>query len=145
MLDYDRKWHEFILRYGKTFGSFLLGMVFVVTTDHRIVDALLASNENLSKNFVYKMLTSWLGNGLLLSSGKSWQTMRKIITPTFHFKILEGFVEVFDRQSDALIAKLKSKADGITPVNIYEPVGLLTLDIIAGTAVQLVCNSLTCF
>ncbi|XP_005177310.2 cytochrome P450 4ae1 isoform X1 [Musca domestica] len=139
--NYDRKWHEFILRYGKTFGSFLLGMVFVVTTDHRIVDALLASNENLSKNFVYKMLTSWLGNGLLLSSGKSWQTMRKIITPTFHFKILEGFVEVFDRQSDALIAKLKSKADGITPVNIYEPVGLLTLDIIAETAMGVVINA----
>ncbi|XP_073830242.1 cytochrome P450 4ae1 [Musca autumnalis] len=140
--NYEQKWHEFILKYGRTFSSITLGMVFVVTTDHRIVDVLLASNDNLRKNnFVYMMLSSWLGDGLLLSSGQTWQTMRKIITPTFHFKILEGFVEVFNRQTDTLIAKLMSRADGRTPVNIYEPMGLLTLDIIAETAMGTIINA----
>ncbi|XP_061403062.1 cytochrome P450 4ae1-like [Musca vetustissima] len=136
--NYKTKWHEFIRHYGKTFAAYIFGMVFVITTDHRVVDAILGSNEYLRKNLVYRMLSRWLGDGLLLSSGKKWQTMRKIITPTFHFKILEGFVEIFDRQSDTLIAKLKSNADGITPINIYKPMGLLTLDIIVETAMGVV-------
>lgn len=103
----------------------------MVTVDHRISDVLLASQYNLRKNFVYKMLNCWLGDGLLLSNGKKWQAMRKIITPTFHFKILEEFVDVFDRQTNVLIQKL-ALTDGRSPVNVYDQMGLLTMDIIAG-------------
>lgn len=107
----------------------------MVTVDHRISDVLLASQSNLRKNFVYKMLNCWLGDGLLLSNGKKWQAMRKIITPTFHFKILEEFVDVFDRQTNVLIQKL-ALTDGRSPVNVYDQMGLLTMDIIAGMYVN---------
>lgn len=78
------------------------------------------------------MLNGWLGNGLLLSSGKTWFKMRKIITPTFHFKILEQFVDVFDRQANVFVDKLHHWADGEKVVNIYEQISLLTMDIITG-------------
>ena len=109
-----------------------LGNLIVVTVDHRIVDTILMSQEHLEKHVLYYLLSPWLGNGLLLSTGKTWSTMRKIITPTFHFKILEQFLVVIDRQADIFIEKLKSKADGCTVLNIEEPMSLLTLDIIAG-------------
>lgn len=69
----------------------------------------------------------WLGEGLLLSTGKKWHIRRKIITPTFHFKILEQFVEVFDRQSNIFVDQLMTKADGV-PFDIIPAVTLLTLD-----------------
>lgn len=39
----------------------------------------------------------------MTSTGDKWHAMRKIITPTFHFKILEKFCEVFDKQSTILV------------------------------------------
>lgn len=119
-------------RYGKIFCARALGCVAVVTVDHRVAEAVLSSQDHIQKHFLYKMLIEWLGNGLLLSKGKTWHTMRKIITPTFHFKILEQFIDVFDRQTNVFIGKLKLVADGKRVVNIYEYMGLLTMDIIAG-------------
>lgn len=104
----------------------------MVTVDHRVVDTILTSQEHLDKHLLYSLLTPWLGNGLLLSTGKAWSTMRKIITPTFHFKILEQFLVIINRQTDIFIEKLKSKADGCSIINIEKPMSLLTLDVIAG-------------
>lgn len=109
-----------------------MGFICVVTVDHRIVETILSSQDHLEKHFLYRMLSTWLGNGLLLSSGKNWFNMRKIITPTFHFKILEQYVEVYDRQTNIFIEKLKKVADGQRAINIYEYMSLLTMDIIAG-------------
>nr|AID61424.1 cytochrome P450 [Calliphora stygia] len=135
------KWPQFVARFGKTFCALTLGNLIVVTVDHRIVESLLSSQDHLEKHFLYKMLSIWLGNGLLLSSGQTWHKMRKIITPTFHFKILEQFIEVFDRQTDVFVEKLKLLADGKKVVNIYEYMGLLTMDIIAETAMGVTINA----
>ena len=63
----------------------------------------------------------------MLSTGKKWFNRRKIITPTFHFKILEQFVEVFDRQSSVFVKNLSLKVDG-KPFDIHPIVTLLALD-----------------
>ncbi|XP_054087155.1 cytochrome P450 4ae1 isoform X2 [Zeugodacus cucurbitae] len=106
----------------------------VVTADPRYVEVLLSSQKHIQKNQLYWLLRGWLGDGLLLSYDRKWQMMRKIITPTFHFKILEQFVDVFERQSRVLVQKLATLADGATIVDIYPHVGLMTLDVIAETA-----------
>uniref|UniRef100_A0A1A9VSS6 Cytochrome P450 n=1 Tax=Glossina austeni TaxID=7395 RepID=A0A1A9VSS6_GLOAU len=113
------RWPQFVQRYGKIFYSRIIGQTVVVTVDHRLADALLSSRQNLSKHFVYHFLKDWLGSGLLLSSGQwTWQQMRKIITPTFHFQILEQFIEIFDRQADTIINALNKFSDGQQYVNI---------------------------
>lgn len=81
---------------------------------------------------MYDYLVAWLGRGLLLSWGKKWHSRRKIITPTFHFKILEQFVEIFDQQSTIMVKKLYEKADGKTAIYIFPVVCLCALDVIAG-------------
>lgn len=55
-----------------------------------------------------------------------------MITPAFHFSILEQFVEVFNANEKILIEKLKREAVGKDSVEIGGYVTSCTLDIICG-------------
>ncbi|XP_067636901.1 LOW QUALITY PROTEIN: cytochrome P450 4ae1-like [Eurosta solidaginis] len=136
------KFQEFVTRFGKSFcAPVLRSGLMVVTADQHYAEVLLSSQKHLQKNQLYWLLRGWLGDGLLLSHGRQWQMMRKIITPTFHFKILEQFVNVFDRQSRILVQKLNAYGDGETSVDISKSVGLMTLDVIAETAMGVCVNA----
>ncbi|XP_055857588.1 cytochrome P450 4d2-like [Episyrphus balteatus] len=128
------KFKSFREKYGKAYKSWVAHVLVLNTSDPKHVEAILNSSKHISKNSLYLMLREWLGQGLLLSDGSKWQHRRKIITPTFHFKILEEFVDVFDQQSSVLVEKLKPKSDGSTVIDIYPLVCLMALDIIAETA-----------
>ncbi|KAH8373836.1 hypothetical protein KR200_008027 [Drosophila serrata] len=130
------KFAEYVQRFGRSFMGCVLGHVVVITAEPRHVDALLHSQQQLRKATLYYALRGWLGNGLLLSHGDQWRAMRKIITPTFHFSILEQFVEVFDKQSRRLVERLQplTLASKGCVINIYPYVGLAALDIITETA-----------
>nr|CAD7594839.1 unnamed protein product [Timema genevievae] len=106
---------------------------YLMLSKPAMLEPILASNKNIEKSQDYVYLRPWLGTGLLTSSGKKWHTRRKILTPTFHFKILEDFLDVFQEQSDILVEKLKHKV-GKDPFNIFHYVTLCTLDIICETA-----------
>jgi cytochrome P450 family 4 len=77
-------------------------------------------------------LKPWLNTGLLTSTGSKWISRRKILTPAFHFKILEDFVETFDTQSSVLVEKLR-KFEGRGEFNIFPLTALCALDIICGS------------
>lgn len=64
-------------------------------------------------------------------SGQRWHTHRKLITPTFHFKILENFFDVFVEKSNKLVDLLKANSDGKS-FNIYPLITNCTLDMICG-------------
>lgn len=89
---------------------------------------------------MYSFMTQWLGTGLLISTGQKWHNRRKIITPTFHFKILQQFVEVFNHQNKIFVEKLKENADG-KPFDVYNLVTLMSLDIISETAMGVSLNA----
>jgi len=91
----------------------------------------MSSQKLIDKSSEYSFLSKWLGDGLLLSSGKKWSARRKVITPTFHFKILEQFVETFDKQSDIFVQKLAKHKSG-DKFDIYPYVTLCALDVICG-------------
>lgn len=112
-----------------------------ITADVRMIEAILSSQQTIKKNSLYNLLQYWLGNGLLLSTGKKWFRRRKIITPTFHFKILEEFVEVFDQQSAVMVEKLYDRADGKTVINMFPVACLAALDIIAETSMGVKINA----
>ena len=41
-----------------------------------------------------RYLMPWLGSGLGTSNGGKWHSRRKLLTPAFHFKLLESFLDV---------------------------------------------------
>jgi len=66
-----------------------------------------------------------------LSPGQKWHTHRKMITPAFHFSILDSFVEVFSEKSEILISKLQKEV-GSKGFDVCPYITKCTLDIICG-------------
>ncbi|XP_043267107.1 cytochrome P450 4c3 isoform X2 [Venturia canescens] len=106
---------------------------YVFLSKAETVEAVLNNSRHIDKSSDYKFLHPWLGTGLLTSSGKKWYHRRKILTPSFHFSILDDFLDVFCEQTETLIERLSSEVDQ-GAFNIFPYVTLCTLDIICETA-----------
>ncbi|KAJ8944498.1 hypothetical protein NQ318_011756, partial [Aromia moschata] len=65
--------------------------------------------RNIEKGPIYKFMDLWLGEGLLTSTDAKWQSRRKILTPAFHFKILQQFVTIFNKETTNLVNALKEE------------------------------------
>ena len=88
-------------------------------------------NSTLSCIFLALIFVCW--KVLFLNVvGEKWRNRRKILTPAFHFKILEDFIDVFVDQSSILVKKLKREVGNESSFNIFPYVTLCTLDIICG-------------
>ncbi|XP_055546905.1 probable cytochrome P450 4d14 [Wyeomyia smithii] len=109
-----------------------------VTSASSVEKVLMA--KSTEKSTIYDLIEPWLGKGLLISSGEKWFNRRKIITPTFHFKILEGFTEVFNREADVLMQKLR-KHDSAEEFNVYNYISLYALDSICETSMGVRINA----
>lgn len=71
----------------------------------------------------------------MTSSRQKWRLRRKILTPAFHFRILEDFLPIINEQSNILIEKLESVGrENRNGVDIVPVVTLCMLDIICETA-----------
>jgi cytochrome P450 family 4 len=102
----------------------------ILIMDPKLAEQILSSQKLIDKAGEYDFLLDWIGTGLLTSTGKKWFSRRKVITPAFHFKILDQFVEVFDKHSNIFIQNLK-KSNG-KPVDVFELISLCALDNICG-------------
>ncbi|OWF42681.1 cytochrome P450 4F8-like [Mizuhopecten yessoensis] len=76
----------------------------------------------------YRSFIPWLGDGLLLSEGAKWERNRRLLTPAFHFDILKSYVKTYNEVADILINKLLNASKSGKSIEIYELVGLATLD-----------------
>ncbi|KAJ3616830.1 hypothetical protein MTP99_011293 [Tenebrio molitor] len=81
---------------------------------------ILSDIKHMKKSPAYNLLNKWLGTGILTSSGTKWQTRRKILTPAFHFNILQDFIEIFNEKTEELVEVLKRECYNtcteITPI-----------------------------
>lgn len=80
--------------------------------DPKLLEVILTNQKFLSKSSQYNFMSESLGVGLLLSTNQTWFNRRRAITPTFHFKILEQFFEIFIKQNKILLGKISDIADG---------------------------------
>ncbi|XP_039269454.2 cytochrome P450 4V2-like isoform X1 [Styela clava] len=97
-------------------------------------ETLLHSSQHTEKSVVYRFLHPWLATGLLTSSGGKWKSRRRLLTPTFHFSILNDFLVVMNEQASILAKKLKPYADSNKSFNVCNLLTLCTLDVICETA-----------
>jgi len=117
--------------YGDIFRVWMGSVPFVVLSKPEDLEILLSSSKHIEKSEIYAQLRPWIGEGLLTSSGRKWHARRKLLTPTFHFRILDQFVQVFNRCGDLFVKKLLENKEA---VNVNSLLSLCTLDIICETA-----------
>ncbi|XP_047096726.1 cytochrome P450 4C1-like [Schistocerca piceifrons] len=131
--DRVRKFDELAAKLGPIFRAWIGPYPVVMIQKPEHMEKVLSSSELIDKAAVYSFLYPWLGEGLLTSSGSKWHMHRKMITPAFHFRILDNFVDIFAENGKVLVEKLKPKADGKT-FDIYPFITSCALDIICETA-----------
>ncbi|KAK7081204.1 Cytochrome P450 4V2 [Halocaridina rubra] len=119
--------------YGEVARVWIGPYPYVLLSGARAVEEVLRDSKILDKSPDYNFLHPWLGKGLLTSTGQKWHSRRKLLTPAFHFKILEDFMDIFNSQSFKMVQKLREKADG-TQFDIFPYVTRCTLDVICESA-----------
>ncbi|XP_035148364.3 cytochrome P450 4V2 isoform X2 [Callithrix jacchus] len=97
------------------------------------VEVILTSSKQIDKSSMYKFLEPWLGLGLLTSTGNKWRSRRKMLTPAFHFTILEDFLDIMNEQANILVKKLEKHVNQ-EAFNCFFYVTLCALDVICETA-----------
>ncbi|EDO31776.1 predicted protein [Nematostella vectensis] len=113
---------------------------FLLIYEPKTVEVILSSSKHITKAQFYDFLLPWLGTGLLTSTGEKWKKRRRLITPTFHFKILNDFVQVFDQQSQLMVSIIKSQPSDKV-FNIFPLIACCALDIIGKTAMGVNINA----
>ncbi|XP_011637638.1 cytochrome P450 4C1-like isoform X3 [Pogonomyrmex barbatus] len=96
------------------------------------LEKVLSTTKHLEKGSVYTLLNPWLGTGLLTSKGTKWHEKRKILTPTFHFNILNQFVEMLIEEGNHMTQSLKN-IEGSTVNDLVSFISFHTLNAICET------------
>jgi cytochrome P450 len=68
---------------------------------------------------------------LIFSTGSKCTSRRKLLTPTFHFPILNDFLQVFNEQALVMVNRLEKKVDQ-GQFDTFPYITLCALDIICG-------------
>ncbi|EDS28996.1 cytochrome P450 [Culex quinquefasciatus] len=116
-------------------------MPYVMISKAAAVEPILSSPKHIEKSHDYEFLKPWLGTGLLTSQGRKWHPRRKILTPAFHFKILDDFVDIFQEQSAVLVQRLERELGNREGFNCFPYVTLCALDIVCETAMGRLVNA----
>lgn len=120
-----------------------MGIGHIHTSRAKEAEMLLSSTKHTDKSEIYSFLQEFLGTGLLLSNGKKWQQRRKILTPAFHFNILQQFTTIFNEESLTMIGKLKHEiGQGRNVIDVAEVSCRFTLNIICETAMGVKLDSM---
>ncbi|CAH1400211.1 unnamed protein product [Nezara viridula] len=131
------KWCD---EYGKMFGVKMLGANYVFVSEPELVKPLLTSSINITKGrFEYSFLKLIFNDGLIVSDGEKWRSNRRLLTPSFHNKILKSSVETVGRNAEEFVSQLLA-SDG-KPIDIEDTTHLLTLKIICETAMGVKLNT----
>ncbi|KAK0395424.1 hypothetical protein QR680_001275 [Steinernema hermaphroditum] len=133
--DQLQEWALLYIHQGKTIVRFWIGtspLVAILSPESAKV--VLESRDIITKGPEYNILVPWLGTGLLISTGAKWHSRRKLLTPAFHFAILNSFLKVHDRESKIMIEQLEKHAESGEQFDIFPYIKRCALDIICETS-----------
>uniref|UniRef100_A0A914X3Y5 Uncharacterized protein n=1 Tax=Plectus sambesii TaxID=2011161 RepID=A0A914X3Y5_9BILA len=135
-LEFSYQLEEWASRYGPNGVCRLwIGPVpVIIITKAGAAQEILDSKILLTKSNQYDKLSEWLGTGLLISTGDKWRSRRKMLTPTFHFNILNGFVDIFAREAQILVGQLERYVDTNQSFDLFPYLKRCALDIICETS-----------
>lgn len=126
------------------FRAWTAHRAIIVCSSPESAEAVLTNNKLIHKNFLYDFLHSWIGKGLLTGSGERWRVRRKLLTPAFHYRILEDFVPIMRKEISTFMKVLHRKiaaSQGGVLEDISGPILNCALDTICGKSSQSRCSS----
>lgn len=94
-------------RFGTVFKVMFGPQQWILVTNPIDLEKILSSQKFIEKPMDYDLFKPWLLDSLLTSRGDKWRHRRRLLTPSFHFQILDSFMDVFNDQSRILIDKLR--------------------------------------
>ncbi|XP_055920879.1 probable cytochrome P450 4ac1 [Eupeodes corollae] len=126
---------------GKSFiWMFLESSVYNVCTAED-AENVLNSQALLKKGVVYTLLSTFLGDGLLISTDKKWHGRRKLLTPAFHFNVLQSFIEIFKEESQKFLKILETNVD--KELSLVNVIPRFTLNTVCETAMGVKLDNLS--
>lgn len=129
-------------KYG-TFRLWSMGIGQIHNSRAKEAELLLKSSRHTDKSVMYTFLHNFLGTGLLTSNGKKWQHRRKILTPAFHFNILQQFAAIFRDESEKVIAHINHRiSEGDNVLDVSTISCRFTLNTICETAMGVKLDSI---
>ena len=126
---------DIVKKYG-FFARTLLGpKVHIILAEPEDVETFLLHGKTTHKSEEYDYAIDWIGDGLITThTGPKWFARRKIITPTFHFGILQKFLGVFENNAEIFLSKL-SDHEGRS-LDVFPLILLMALDNICGEIIR---------
>ncbi|XP_017867894.1 PREDICTED: cytochrome P450 4p1-like [Drosophila arizonae] len=124
--------HDRAKQLGCSYLEYVMGTSVYNVVDAENFEAIVNDKELLTKGIVYDFMQPALRLGLLTSSGQKWHSRRKLLTPTFHFNILEQFNDVFKAESLKFVQRFEGNAE--TTISLSELIPRFTLNSICETA-----------
>ncbi|XP_065831056.1 cytochrome P450 4A10-like [Oscarella lobularis] len=85
---------------------------------------------------IYSLLRPWLGDGLLIASGKLWSRNRRLLTPAFHFNVLKPYAAIYASCINTAMEVLAPFAKNGNPVEIFGVVSRMAVDILLQCALS---------
>ncbi|CAH0721102.1 unnamed protein product, partial [Brenthis ino] len=92
------------LRVGGVISASIGPRTIYVITDPD--DFLTVANTCLEKDGFYEFAKPWLGEGLVTGTVSIWKVHRKLLNPAFSQVVLDGFLDVFNKQARRLVKDL---------------------------------------
>lgn len=97
---------------------------YYVSNDNSLSSFQLKTLTEPKDDYSYNIIRPWIGDGLLLSSGKKWTRNRRLLTPAFHFETLRPYCEVFNKSAMVLIVSMTPLHNAKLLLYIYDFKGL---------------------
>jgi cytochrome P450 family 4 len=139
--EFERKLGRSYYQQGKKiFRMWIFNKLEIGLSSSKLMEIVMTHPKFISKSSQYSYLHDALGEGLLFSTNQKWFARRRIITPTFHFKILEQFFDIFKKHNLMLMDKIEERADGRI-FDIFPIVTVSVIDSLCETAMGCEMNS----
>ena len=92
----------------------------LMTADIKVFERVLSSPKLITKSSSYWIFKDWLGQSLFTSTGSFWQHRRKMLTPSFHFSIMNDSSRIMDYYSKNLVSFLQNHGNIDNGIDVFK-------------------------
>ena len=125
--EFKIKWQQ---RYPRICRYFVGGPLPLIALAHPESIKEFVKHKPPKPKLYKRMLGDWLGDGLLISSGNKWFRHRRMLTPAFHYNILNTFMSIYVKATHVMLQQWKETEQKDGYIVLQNSIPYLSLDIL---------------